>query len=382
MSYWYLRTIKDAWVLNESTTNRLDLPTKGHLSGLLIKLYVLSEQTLQSYDNTWPSQRSTLQVVGNGNFPIINVKANHLQAINFWNKGEMPEDVLQTGDAHWTEQYIYIPFGRHIGDELLGLVLENFGAGVQLVETNTFDTDYYTDENCKMDVYGLFRKSPEPDLFSGGFLRKRQVFLADTASRTENDVKMPTENLIRQIYTFSEPDLSSHVPATTVFTNFQKVFLSILSKDEFILNNVAVSAWARFIHDYIGRRAVTSLYGNNTSGGTYFDTMIYERLNSILTCVHTTNLNVVEYALTIMERIARVYGYDADAGTASNVNFMGTFHGICYNGLIPLLMTNPLAAPEDWLNADEKGDVTVGMTEGASTGNIYGVLDELETVYP
>lgn len=382
MGYWYWRALKEAMVLDESATNRFDLPERGALSALLINLYATNEITLDEYDNPYPFQRTTLRVVGNGNVELVNLKGKQLVGINFWELPNQPTLSLVQWDANTNSSSLLILFGRYLGDPKYGLHLDKFASGVQVEETNTFSTTYYADGYCKWDVYGLFRKDPEPGLFSGGYLRKRQIIDKDTASETQYAVKLPTVNKLRQIHLFTEPDISSHLPATTPWTNVQKVWLSVKSREEYIINNMYASLLSRFMADHFGKTATTKVAGAFEATATYVDTLIYDLRESVASLQHASAGMIREDANTWLERIAKMYTYDT-SGTLANRTFMLYSRGNALCGQLPLLMTNPVQSDEaDWLDANVMKDVYVEVTEGASTGNWQIVLDELEKTYP
>lgn len=385
MSYWYWRKLKDSWAVDEATSNKFDLPEKGHLSALLVKLQATNAAYLQSTDNPWVIQHADQRIVGNGNYEIINMKGRHLQAINFWDWGELPKDNLHLHSSGIQEIYFTIPFGRWIGDPLYGLILEKFDAGVEFEDTNDFSSSLYTDATELYTIYGLFRKSPEADLFSGGFLKKRLIKTRDTASESEADVKLPTENKLRQIHLFSEPDLSSHLSQTGVFTNLDDIYLSVKSKEEYILRDVDSGLFARWIHHWLRRRAHTQMvaYGGAETDGDTYDTMIYERESSFAMSLHTgTRVFLNERPdKGWLERVAQIEAYGHD-GSQVDARFFLDSWGICFQGNIPLLLQTPESDKEKWLDARDMADVYVGFDEGASTGNIYVVLDELQPAYP
>lgn len=383
MSYWYWRPLKSAWVVDEATNNKFDLPEKGHLSGLYGRLRVTNAAGNYAYDNGWPLERTDFRILGNGNREIIDLRGRQVQAINYWDTGIMPKDNLWDDINNVCEQYFILPFGKYLGDPQHGLILDNFTAGVEFEETNTFSTTYYTDAYSKYDIFGLFRKNPEGNLFSGGYLKKRQIVNKDTASESQYPVKLPTTNRLRQIHLFTEPDLSG-TPATTPFTNVSKIWLGIKSREEYIIDNMDSGTLARAMHQMYGRKPQTQgITKTHASNANYFDTMIYERENTSLTGMGTTTGIIAhENSSTFWERICRVYAItDASAGISAYVYV--TSQGICFFGDIPLLAQNPMETDETkWLNSKMEGDVYVEFTEGASTGNVYIVLDELEKEYP
>lgn len=383
MSYWYLRSLKDRWELNESTTNKFDLPERGHLSGLLLKLTIDTATALHNYNNPFPMQRTTMRIVGNGNVEIDDLRGRQLQAMNFWDTGEMPQDHVVTRTNNALTQFSFIPFGRYLKDEKYGLILENFGAGVEFEETNTFSTTYYSDTESKLSVLGLFRKKPEPGLFSGGYFKKRQILNKDAASETQYSVKLPTRAKLRQIHLFSEPDLSAttYLPAAVPYTLLNRIWLGVKSKEEYILNNVRTEHFAQLMHQMYGREARTRIWTYAVSGGGVTDSMIYEPTISVGMVNRSAGGQVVEDGNTMWERCKNLYGFNA-AGTATSVNCFLDTKGILYHGNVPLLFIDPMADADAFLDADAMKDVYVEFTEGSSSGNIYVVLDELQETYP
>ena len=382
MPYWYWRNLKNAWTVDENTTNRFDLPERGAVSGLRIMVQQRNTSDLDNaYDNPYPVQRISLRILGNGNYEILNVRGRQLEAMNFWETGHMSKLLLWAlRNLDLTEE-LFIPFGRFMGDPKYGLMLEKFGAGVQFEETNTWNTTYVTDTYQKYTIDALMRKDPEPGLFSGGFLRKRQVTNKAAASETQYGVKLPTENKLKQIYVFTEPSLTSNLPTTVPFTELQTLWLSIKSKEEYLIDSMAASRLAYLIHQLYGRVAQTEGLTGDTASTHYCDTKIYERQGTNSMVYNTTAGFLVEDAATNLERILKLYSKDTSGNAAGRQSYWAA-RGICPHGLIPLLLQNPMSDETEWLDALANKDVYVEFTEGVSTGNIYIVLDELQKSYP
>ena len=381
--YWYWRQLKSGWTLDESSTNRFDLPERGSLSGLMVNLYGTTARKFTNYAEVWPVQQTGVRVVANGNFEIMNLRGRQLHAMNQWDEGNLASEGLFEASGWIPQQTLIFPFGRYLGDTKYGIDLGKFGSGVQVEETNTISTSNYTDATSKWDVFGLFRKNPEASLFSGGFFRKRQISNKTCASETQYPFKLPTEAKLKQIYVFSEPTNTSNDPSTTVYTNINKLWLSIKSKEEFIIDGLSASYWARMIHALHGRRPHTMIYGYAESAqGHYVDTMIYERDSSQLTPVYATEGYATEYDDNNLERTCDAMGWN-NAGAGKELSVYVDSEGISLHGIIPLLLIDPDNNDEpDYLDAKANGDVYVEATEGASTGKWYIVLDELEKAYP
>jgi len=381
MGYWYWRPLKLAWAVDENTTNRLDLPEKGHLSALFMRVYGTAARSLDTRDNTQPVQYRSVRIVGNGNYEIINCRARQLHAINFWDSGQPDPMPIITLSGFTPGQNLIFPFGRYPGDPKYGLILEKFAAGVQFEDNNTISTSDYTDGTSKFDIYGLMRKSPEPGLFSGGFLKKRQVYNRDTASAAQYPVKLPTEAKLRQIHLFSEPDLSSGVEATDLFTNASRIWLGIKSREEYIWDNQVSGELARFMHNLYGRVAQTHNWGGDRQNDVWEDTFIYYRHVSAISLYHHDGGFAWEDDSTLLSRCCEVKALAQNLQALART-FEMTSKGICLHGDIPLLMIDPKESDEpDWLDAKADADVYVEVTE-SNVGNWYIVLDELEKAYP
>ncbi len=382
MGYWYLRPLKKDWVVEEATSNKFDLPEKGKISGLYIHLVTTLAAALEDVDNPWPFQRTDLKITGNGNVPIVSLRGRQLQAMNFWDTGEMPKDALQSHSSAYVEQWAFIPFGRYMGDPMYGLDLEKFSAGVEFDETNTFSTSYFTDAYTKYTIHALMRKNPEPDLFSGGYFKKRQIINKDTATETQYGVKLPTLNKLKQIHLFSEPDLSAHIPETNVYTNLNAIWLGVKSREEYLLDNVNSREYATIMHQMYKRMAHTQIVAYGHGGGGCQDPMIYEAAGRHCMSVHdSVCIYREDNATSWLERTADIYSYTSAGSDVDSRFYLDTW-GISYHGDIPLLMIDPMAEETQYLDAKENADVYVEVTEGASTGNWYIVLDELEKSYP
>jgi len=383
MSYWYWRALKKDWTLNEGTTNKFSFPERGMLSGLAIHSIAVNNLNLDTYDRPYPIQRHTkLRVVGNGNFEIINAKGTQLQALDCWNRNSDPSGLYSQIDTHYQRNYFLLPFGRFMGDPLLGLDLSKFAAGVEFEETNDYSTTYHTDTYQKMDIYGLFRKTPEAGLFSGGFLKKRQIINKDAATETQYAVKLPTTAKLRQISLFTEGDVASGVETGNPMYTANYVWLGIKSKEEYLLQNMRVREFAYWIHDIMGRKFTTDVTIHSGTGGlSYADTMLY-RSKLISGIAHYGEAaDIFLMTLGGDTRIKRVYAMIAGTATEGAMGEVVS-KGVALHGHVPLLLQEPNSEPEEWLDSKELADVYVEVTEGHSTGNWYIVLDELEDTYP
>lgn len=383
MSYWYWRTLKNTWDLDHGTTQRFDLPDKGMLSGMMIKLQNKNNVELVNKNLPYPPQKITYRIVGNGNYEIVDIKGSHLQALNFWDIGSMPWDSVRVLDEGGNENYSIIPFGIKLGDLEHGLDLSKFPAGVQFEETNTMDDTLYTSGYSKLTVYGLFRKNPDPGLFSEGFLKKRQIQNRNTDTEAQYSVKLPTKNKIRQISIFTEPDQSSGVPSAMPFAVINNIWLGLKSREEYLLENISASQFARFMHYFYNRKPKTMITcRTGAAADKAIDTMIYEREDSQMT-IHSGS--VAKYAVfdasAMYERFVKPTGFNTGGG-GTNVNIYVESQGILYHGHIPLLMQDPLSKEAEWLDAEEQASVHVEWKEGGTTGNIYLILDELQKTYP
>jgi hypothetical protein len=382
MGYWYLRNLWNAEAQDEATTNRLDLPEKGYLSGLKITVSQLNTSDLDNaVDNPYPVQRINPTIMANGNVPLINLRGRQLEALNFWETGHMSRKLLWTLRGINLSEEIFIPFGRYLGDLKYGLILENFKSGVQFEDTNTWDTTYVTAGHQTYTIDALFRKNPETDLFSGGFLKKLQVADETCATRVQHGVKLPTDELLKQIYVFTEPTISSHLPATTPFSNLTTLWLSILAKQEYLINGMSAGALAYYMHQLYGRVARTEGLTGDTASTHYCDTKIYERQGTGMAMFNTTAGFLVEDAATNLERILKMYSKNT-SGNAAGQQAYWNAQGICPHGLIPLLLQDPMSDESAWLDSKAQGDVYVDGTEGGASGHWYIVLDELQKAYP
>lgn len=382
-SYWYWRGLKKAWVLNEGTTNKFPLPERGHLSGIAIHSKCENLIVLDDYDEPYPVQRHTkFRIIGNGNFEVINASGKHLKSIECWNDDVDPKGMYDQGPGKFQRNYITLPFGRYMGDEDYGLILENFAAGVELEETNKYNTTQYKDTKQTLDVYGLFRKRPEASCMAKGFLRKRVIIEKDTASEVQYAVRLPTLNKLRQVYLFSEADVADGVETGVPIDSAKYVFLTTKSKEELILNNVRNRELCYWQHNHFGRLFHTHISAfTDADGDAYVDSMIYRGF-------HTGGMNhapaLADEAMMSLggdTRIKRVYAHAAGVGLVGRI-MECDFEGVALHGLTPLLVVDPYAEEDDYLDADELKDVYVEVTEGNATGTWYIVLDELQKFYP
>lgn len=385
MGYWYWRTLKNAWALDENTSNRFMLPNRGHLSGLHIVLDSAMYTQNYAVDNSWPSQCMDIRILGNGNKEIIDLRDRQIQAINFWETGEMPNDTLIDTTNADTRQHLFIPFGRYFGDPKYGLILEKFTAGVQFEDTNVLSTAVVRDGYTNYTIYGLFRKDPEPSIFNGGYFSKRQILNEDTLTRTQHSVTLPTKNLLKQIHLFVESDLSTYAMTTPMRRLLTNIWLGIKSQEEYIVDGVNFRDFYHRMHMLSGRKPHTLMtHDSLIANDCYIDTMIYDRETT--SCAPYDDFVLgsrtqVEYKWDREERVARHRQYNAAGSRVAGYLVMHSI-GTGYQGNCPLLYIDPKAEESEYLDSDDLADVTVEFTEYASTENVYIVLDELQKTYP
>jgi len=382
MPYWYWRPILPLTELKESVSNPFDLPERGALSGLSVHLEAKNASTLQLYPNAWALFRSKWRMVGNGNYEIINAEARHLAACAFHDMKKVPVMGLANGEGNYQTFDIPIPFGRYLGDPKYGLTLEKFGSGVQFEETNTFSTTYLSDTYSKLKVDGLFRKDPEPGLFSGGFFKKRQIVNKDAASEVQYGVKLPTANKLKQIHMFSDSDLSSYLRAASIWSVLSTVWLGVKSKEEYLIDNMGASTLSKIMANQLGLFPETKGYVRSADGASVFwETCIGDLRESALATVHNSFYHSQEDDGSWLDSIAEIKFSDM---ATSAVAGTGTIHnkGLAFMNMLPLLGIDPLADETEYLDADKMKDVYVEFTEGNSAGNIFIVLDELQKSYP
>lgn len=383
MGYWYWRALKKALVLDENATNKFDLPERGMLSGFAIHSQGVNEADLSAYDRPFPVQRHTkFRIVANGNVEIINAKGSQLQALDCWNRNANPSGKYSQVDTHYQRNYFFLPFGRFLGDLKMGLDLGKFAVGVEFEETNDYSTTYHVDGSQTLDVYGLFRKSPEAGLFAEGYLKKRQIIDVDAATRTQEAVKLPTDLKLRQISLFTEGDIASGVETGNPLSTAKTLWLRVKSKEENIFANVRSREFAIWMHDIMGRkfRTEVSIMGG-TGGLAYLDPMMM-RCDLVSGIAHSPAQSDDDVmTLGGDTRIKKCYTNKAGTGTAA-VMAQCVCKGIGLHGHIPLLLQDPLSESDTWLDAKEQADVYVEVTEGHSTGRWQIVLDELEKNYP
>jgi len=383
-SYWYWRALKKDWVLDEGTTNKFDLPERGHLSGLAIASKAENEQDLGDYGDPYPIQRHTkFRLIGDGNFEIVNASGRQLKAIECWNDNISPKGIHSQCDTHYQRNYLTIPFGRFMGDEKYGLILEKFEAGVEFEETNNYDTDYHKDTKSTLTIFGLFRKRPEAGLMEMGFLRKRNIIDKLTAAETEYGVKLPTRNKLRQIYLFNENAVSAIGVETGSAWNVAKtIWLTAKSKEELIIDNAALRTFSYHMHNHFGRLFKTHIKVKTGPGGdAYVDSMIY-RSHEIGQIAEETAATD-EFLMTTGgdSRVKRNYMMVGGTETAGRMG-EAIFEGIMVHGMTPLLVIDPYAEEDDYLDAEEMKDIYFAATEGTSDDHWRLVLDEVQKIYP
>jgi len=121
--------------------------------------------------------------------------------------------------------------------------------------------------------------------------------------------------------------------------------------------------------------------GSGAANPALADSLIYYLSDFIPIAVEGTNFARADETYWL-ERSVSVYRYTHAGAEIAPIKFWALCNGICLHGDIPLLMIDPHADESQYLDTKAEADVYVEVTEGASTGNWYLVLDELQKTYP
>jgi hypothetical protein len=218
--------LRDAASMTFSETYKVDLPKQGALSALLLEFSSNQQSAFGSAAGPWRllDYISRIKVVGDGSEVVIDATPAQLQAMQFYDQHVSSLDVLRNYATNTQFCKVLVPFGRQVGDRLLGLNLGKFN-NVDLEISNTAtSTQFQTDIDVTITML-TFHPDFNPPAFSGHL--RREIWRQWTGVQDERKyLELPTSWKIRRIMVQAIPGKTDSLEDTTFWNCLYDVLLT------------------------------------------------------------------------------------------------------------------------------------------------------------
>jgi len=201
--------LREAVTMTRNSTLKLDLPGEGQLSALLLKITgnCTSGATLTATPWRIQDHISNILVLANGATPIKSYSAPLAQYTAWLSQGLVPPHFWRNYAENTQMEYLWVLFGRRIGDEQYGLDLEAFSS-MELQITNTATSTYYSTDFTVSVLQAFMRDMPGK---FGSHIRTLNWREWTTVSDETKYYLLPSEFPLRGIHLRALPDETSGV---------------------------------------------------------------------------------------------------------------------------------------------------------------------------
>jgi len=205
MGFWLYRTHIDRRAFaSDAQTETFDLPKKGILSNLLIRLE--AKPGSQNNDIYLADIISKLEIIGNGSTVIQSMDGRQIQASMAFDDKAFPPD--EEDVPGWAFGHFDIRFGRFPGDELYALDAGKWDSlelkfTYDLVAGGTIDTTGFGTGSGYLTALGLY--SPDGvGLAPIGYLKKAEKRTFTASVGGTHDIDLPDDYPYRRLMLFTE----------------------------------------------------------------------------------------------------------------------------------------------------------------------------------
>jgi hypothetical protein len=218
--------LRDAASMAFSETYKVDLPKQGSLSALLVEMSSDQQSGFGSAAGAWRllDYISRIKVMGDGSEVIVDLTPAQLQAMQFYDHRVSPLDVLRNYATNTQFCKLLIPFGRKVGDRVLGLNLGKYN-NVDLEITNVAtSTQFQTDIKATVTML-TFHPDYNAPAFSGHL--RREIWRQWTGVQDERKyLELPTTWKIRRIMAQAIPGKTASLEDTTFWNCMYDILLT------------------------------------------------------------------------------------------------------------------------------------------------------------
>jgi hypothetical protein len=376
MAWWQRRYIREGETAARGGTYRLDLPDKGLLGSLLVRLDGTQAIDAHLATEKWRmiDYISDVKIIGNGAQVIKGLTGKQLQALAFYDQGVMPDTKWNQYATAVQKEYLLINFGRALFDREIGLDLDAWD-NVQLQITNSASSTYYGSD-WTASVLGYFLQ--EGDRFPLGYI-KSEEYKAYSATADEWEyTDLPTEGLLRRLILQLEADMGdTYHEAETAMDNLGRDIKITLDSGGVVVYEGGVDDLMRDICLFMGRDVMVR--------GIVYRTASYHQRNGLGRTFAMASGGLELAADTVIDK-PLTWDSDYDRSTWGFANSTGESDqmavgwGTCPHGQLWIPFTDDMD-PNEWIDLAArktmKVDVHAYNTSGATGGACSIVLERL-----
>jgi hypothetical protein len=281
-----------------------------------------------------------------GSDVLFSLSGIECQALNFYETGELPENALMYVNDVQCMATFHIHFGRYLWDKILALDPSRF-SNLQLKITHNKASGGGAPDAGELGVYAdLMSKE---DASPVGFLMAKEIQSYALTSSAHEYISLPTD------YPFRKLIIASLAAAKQPWEQYNKIKLSIDNDRIVLINNLSVSALAKFLPGH--RRFTEFLVGTGTGSaeGTYCTPAMWAFAAS----------GALVSAQTANGILTQIYGGYFTALMDSAEIFQLLISGKAPHGAIEIPFGDQTDI-ETWLKTAKIGSLKLDVTAGSS----------------
>ena len=376
MAWWQRRYIREEESAALGGTYRLDLPNKGLLGGILVRLDGTAQSGASLATEKWRmiDYVSDVKLIGNGIEVIKGVTGKQAQALTFYDQGVMPDTKWNQYAQASQKEYILINFGRALFDRDMGLDLSAWD-NVQLQIANNASSTEYT-AAWSVSTLGYFLQ--EGDRFPLGYIKSEEYKSYLATADTWEYTNLPTEGLLRRLILQLEADMgATYNEAETSIDNMGRDIKITLDSGGTVVYEGGVDDLMRDINLFMGRDVMVRQI--------VYRTQNYAQRNGLGRTFAVAS-GALEIAADTVQDSGLTFDSDYDRATWAFANAQGTTDqfalgwGTCPHGQLWIPFTDDMD-PAEWIDLAArktmKVDVHAYNTSGATGGACSIVLERL-----
>jgi hypothetical protein len=218
MAYWQREIYRSGVSMDQAGTYKEDLPKKGLLGSLLLKIGGANVSGYGVSGGDWRliDKLSKVQIMVNGSHDVKTLTGKQVQALAFYDQGKVAGDAWRNYATNTQWAWLLVNFGRHLYDKDYGLDLGQFDRAELWLE-NTASSSYFSD-SLSITIYCLWLREAAERAFKG-YLRSQEVYSKLPVAGAWDYIDLPTEGMLRRILLNPVPGVDSDYLENTTWRN-------------------------------------------------------------------------------------------------------------------------------------------------------------------
>ena len=282
-----------------------------------------------------------------GSDVLFSMSGAEAQALNFYEGGTMPLNVLEFRNDVMAIAFFNLNFGRFLWDPKLAIDVNRF-SNLQLKITHNMAAGGSAPDAGNLAVFAhvMDREDASPL----GFLMSKEIQSYALTSSAHEYISLPTD------YTFRKLMVASLAADKQPWEQYNRIKLSVDNDKQVLINNMRTSDLLKALAPE--RRLIEAISGTGTGAAVdHFITPAYEAY---------VTLEAYDAAVTT-SFVNQSYGGVAGISFDSAEHFQGAVSGLAPHGAIdiPFGIKNEM---DSWLKTDKFASLKIDITAGSSVG--------------